>query len=118
MITPTITQEVSLLHAELCSALADPTRLLLLYTLAGRSCNVSELTLELGMSQPTVSRHLKVLRDRGLVTATRQGNNVLYELADRRIITALDLLRDFMRERIQYRADLVVTTKKHHFIPT
>jgi DNA-binding transcriptional ArsR family regulator len=62
----------------------------------------------LNLSQPLVSRHLKILRDRGLVTATRQGAVVQYELADERIITALDLLRTIMRERIQYRAELLV----------
>jgi ArsR family transcriptional regulator len=108
MITPTIAQEVSLLHADLCSALADPTRLILLYTLAGRSYNVTELTQELNLSQPMISRHLKILRERGLVTAMRRGIVVQYELADQRIITALDLLRSVMRDRVQYRANLLV----------
>jgi DNA-binding transcriptional ArsR family regulator len=108
MISPTIAQEVSMLHADLCSALADATRLIILYTLAAHPCNVTELTQELNLSQPLVSRHLKILRDRGLVTATRQGAVVQYELADERIITALDLLRTIMRERIQYRAELLV----------
>ncbi|MFH2104369.1 MAG: metalloregulator ArsR/SmtB family transcription factor [Chloroflexota bacterium] len=107
----TIAQEVSLLHADLCSALADPTRLILLYTLADRPQNVTELTQALNLSQPTVSRHLKVLRDRGLVITDRQGTTVQYELADKRIITALDLLRAVLRDRIQYRASLIVQTE-------
>jgi DNA-binding transcriptional ArsR family regulator len=40
----------------------------------------------LKVRQTTVSHHLKVLRDRGLVTATREGNAVRYTLRDRRII--------------------------------
>jgi DNA-binding transcriptional ArsR family regulator len=108
MISPTIAQEVSMLHADLCSALADSTRLILLYTLATRPYNVTELTQELNLSQPMVSRHLKILRERGLVKAIRQGIVIQYELADQRIITALDLLRTVMRDRIQYRANLLV----------
>jgi DNA-binding transcriptional ArsR family regulator len=107
MVSPSIAQEVSLLHADLCSALADSTRLLLLYTLAAHPYNVTELTQELNLSQPMVSRHLKILRERGLVTATRQGIVVQYELADQRIIAALDLLRAVMRDRVQYRANLL-----------
>jgi DNA-binding transcriptional ArsR family regulator len=108
MITPSLTQEITHLHADLCSALADPTRLILLYALSDQPRNVTELTQELNVPQPTVSRHLKVLREGGLVKATRQGSSVQYELTDQRVIAALDLLRSILRERIQYRASLIV----------
>jgi DNA-binding transcriptional ArsR family regulator len=107
MITSTLTQEITHLHADLCSALADPTRLLLLYALSDQSRNVSDLTQELKVPQPTVSRHLKVLREGGLVKATRQGASVQYELTDHRVIDALDILRSVLRERIQHHADLM-----------
>ena len=107
MDTSTLTQEIAELHAKLCSALADPTRLLLLYMLSEQPSNVSELTQKLNSPQPSVSRHLRVLRDGGLVRATRQGMNVLYELTDQRIIEALDLLRAVLRDRIHYSANLI-----------
>lgn len=107
MITSTLTQEITHLHADLCSALADSTRLLLLYALSDQPRNVSDLTQELNVPQPTVSRHLKVLREGGLVKATRQGASVQYELTDHRVIDALDILRSVLRERIQHHADLM-----------
>lgn len=107
MVTSTLVQEINQLHADFCSALVDPTRLILLYALAEGSRNVSELTQELGQPQPTISRHLKNLRDRGLVVAARQGTMVQYSLADRRVIDALDLLRSIMRDGIQKRASLI-----------
>jgi ArsR family transcriptional regulator len=107
MISSTLTQEITYLHANLCSALADPTRLLLLYALSDQPRNVTELTQELNVLQPSVSRHLRVLRDGGLVRTTRQGSSVLYELTDRRVIEALDLLRGVLRDRIQRSADLI-----------
>ena len=107
MVSTTLVQEITLLHADFCSALADSTRLILLNALADGPRNVTELTQELGQPQPTISRHLKNLRDRGLVIATRQGMMVQYSLADRRIIDALDILRSLMRESIQKRASLV-----------
>ncbi len=107
MVSSALTQEINNLHADFCSALADPTRLLLLYSLAEGPRNVSELTQDLSQPQPTISRHLKVLRDRGLVTATRQGTMVQYTLTNHRIIDALDILRSVMRDRIEYRASLI-----------
>jgi len=107
MVSTTLVQEITQLHADFCSALADSTRLILLYALADGPRNVTELTQELGQPQPTISRHLKNLRDRGLVIATRQGMMVQYSLSDRRVIDALDILRSLMRESIQKRASLV-----------
>ncbi len=102
-----LVQEVSKLEANLCSALADPTRLLMLYALSESSHNVTELSNELGLPQPTTSRHLKVLRERGLVHATRQGVSIQYELADQRLIQALDLLRSVLRDSLARRANLM-----------
>ena len=99
-------EEVSLLHAQICQGLADPTRILILYFLADGSRRVTELAEMLEVKQPTVSHHLKVLRDRGLVTATREGNAIRYALRDHRIIQALDLLRAVMADILAERAKL------------
>jgi len=101
-----LTEEVNLLHAQMCQGLADPTRILILYSLDESPRHVNDLSEMLDVSQPTVSRHLKVLRERGLVTATREGNAVRYELHDRRVIQALDLLREVMAEVLTERAEL------------
>ena len=101
-------QEVTRLHAEICSALADPRRILILYALGERAYTVNELADEMGFSQPMTSRHLKMLREHDLVTAIRQGANVEYSLTDPGIITALDLLRNIMRTNLTRRASLVL----------
>jgi DNA-binding transcriptional ArsR family regulator len=100
-------QEVTNLHADICSALAEPSRILILYALSEKNYTVNDLANALGAPQPTISRHLKILRERNLVEAVRQGMNVEYHLADRRLIEALDLLRGVMRDRITHRANLV-----------
>lgn len=104
---PPLTQEITQLHADICSALADPRRILLLYALAEHSDNVSDLAAAIGISQPATSRHLKVLKERGLVSATRNGVNVEYRLKDMRLIEALDLLRAVLRDRLAHNASLV-----------
>jgi ArsR family transcriptional regulator len=98
--------EIRELHAQFCQALADPTRIMLLYTLAESSRNVGELASELKLSQPNVSRHLKVLRERGMVVATREGANVVYSLADKRVLKALDLMRELLGDQLARRAQL------------
>ena len=99
--------EIQLFHAQICQALADPTRILLLYRLAEGPQNVGELASGLNISQPTVSRHLKVLRERGMVTSTRYGATVEYRLVDERPIQALDLLRSVLRDNLSRNAVLV-----------
>ena len=52
--------EIDILHDQVCKGLADPNRILILYTVAERSYTVTELAEEVDLPQPTVSRHLKV----------------------------------------------------------
>ncbi len=103
----TLEAEVTQLHAEICAGLADPNRILILYALSQSSRNVTELWNELEMPQPLVSRHLKVLRERGMVTTERHGAVVVYSLGDKRLIEALDLLRAVMHANISSRAKLI-----------
>ncbi len=100
-------QEVSLLHAHVCQALADPKRILILYALAEAPRYVNELVDVLNIPQSTVSRHLKVLRERSLVTAERDGATVYYSLTDRRVIEALDLLRALLADTLAQQAQLM-----------
>lgn len=98
--------EIHQLHAQVCQALADPTRIMLLYSLAEGPKNVGELADELKLSQPNVSRHLKVLRERAMVNAAREGATVVYSLADKRVIKALDLMRQVLGDHLAQRAQL------------
>lgn len=102
-----LTLEVSELEANLCYAFVDPTRILILYALHEQPHNVTELTNQLGIPQSKASRHLKVLRDHGLVRTKRHGVIIMYELADCRLIEALNLLRAILRDQISSRANLV-----------
>jgi len=109
---PTLRQEVNQLHANICAALADPSRILILYLLADGPKHVNAIVKDLDLSQPTVSRHLKVLRERGLVQADREGQSMNYELSDLRVIQALDLLRAILADRLATQAALANQVKK------
>ncbi|MFN8544889.1 MAG: metalloregulator ArsR/SmtB family transcription factor [Candidatus Binatia bacterium] len=73
-------------------AIADPSRIRLLSLIAaqpaGEAC-VCHLTKPLGLSQPTVSHHLKLLADAGLIAGERRGTWVYYRVVPAR----LDVLR-------------------------
>jgi DNA-binding transcriptional ArsR family regulator len=107
MVNQTLKQEISQLEADFCFALSDPNRILMLYALSEKPLNVTELTHELGLNQSTTSRHLKVMRERGLVQTVRTGTTITYHLSDPRLIQALDLLRSVMRDRLTERASLI-----------
>jgi DNA-binding transcriptional ArsR family regulator len=67
--------------ARFFQALGDGTRLALLEELRSGGRTVSGLVEALGCPQPKVSRHLKILKEVGLVRDRREGRNVTYELA-------------------------------------
>ena len=99
-------REINHLHAEICGGLADPKRIAILYTISERPLSVTEITEALEMPQATVSRNLKILRDRGMVIARREGANIYYSLGDKRIIRALDLLREVLADNLTKRSAL------------
>ena len=76
--------EAALALAKTFAALGDPVRLRLmslLMTAEGGEVCACDLVEPVRKSQPTVSHHLKVLRDAGLVRATRRGTNIWYAAA-------------------------------------
>jgi ArsR family transcriptional regulator len=84
-------------YAAVGRALADPKRLCVLESLAIGELSVSDLSLQVGCQVPNMSQHLAVLRRAGLVTSRRDGNTILYRLADARVLEAYRLIQDIAR---------------------
>jgi DNA-binding transcriptional ArsR family regulator len=108
----TLEQEIHQMHAEICAGLADPKRILILYALAENPHTVSELVELLNINQPSISRHLKVLRERKMVTTDRIGAAVQYTISDDRLIQALDLLRAVLASRLNDQAALAISVNQ------
>lgn len=68
--------------SDLLRALAAPTRIAIVMLLADSPRCVHQLVAELGLNQPQVSQHLRILRDLGLVDGRRRGREVEYALVD------------------------------------
>lgn len=103
---PTL-DELHLLHANVCKALGDPKRIQILYTLSESPLNVSALADALSAPQPTVSRHLAILRERALVDAERDGTQVYYSLAAPEIIEILDSMRHLLRDLVNQQSEVI-----------
>ncbi len=104
-------EEVFRLHARFCRALGDANRLLIIVALRERPRTVNELARTIGASQSLTSRHLGVLRDKGLVTAEREGAFVRYQLADPRVFTAIEMLLDVLASQLGSRVKRVAVRR-------
>lgn len=96
--------EIMRLHAQLCQALAEPKRLLILMALRDSARSVGELADHLGVTQSNASQHLAILRDKGIVYARREGAFVRYRLSDRRVLEAVEILLDVLATQLRRHA--------------
>ncbi|HMM28595.1 MAG: metalloregulator ArsR/SmtB family transcription factor [Chloroflexota bacterium] len=96
--------EIQLMHNYICQSVNDPKRIQILYALHDQPLHVTALAELLDLPQPTVSRHLALLRQRLLVTSERNGPAVVYRLTDPRIVDVLDQMRDILRELLEQQA--------------
>jgi len=82
------------LHGDPFDALGDPNRRVILELLRGGDRSVGELAEELPISRPAVSRHLRLLKEAGLVTDRAEGTRRLYRLHDE----GLGAVRGYLEE--------------------
>ena len=78
------------LKAKIFNALSDPARLEIIEFLRGGERCVCEIIPHVSLIQPLVSRHLKILKDCGLVKDRKEGNRRLYSVTDPRIFEVVD----------------------------
>lgn len=73
-------------------ALSDPIRLeIIAYLRNGEKC-VCEIVPHLNLIQPLVSRHLKILKDAGIIRCRKDGTKRMYSIVDQRIFSVIDAL--------------------------
>lgn len=81
-------------------AMAHPTRLQILQLLCQAERNVGELGELLAISQANLSQHLNLMKDKGLLSSRRLGNQVFYRLRDNRLMGLLALVMDLFGQTI------------------
>lgn len=88
-------------QAELCRIFTHPARIHILEILGDGERNVSDLAAETALAQPTVSQHLSILRQAGVVATRREGTMVFYSIGDVRILKACHAMRSVLLERLE-----------------
>jgi ArsR family transcriptional regulator len=104
--------EISSLHANLCSAVADPNRIMILYELSDGPRYVGQLAESLEISHSAASRHLKILKSQDIVRSEREGLHVAYYLNTPELIDALDIFRSVLSDQLEHRAKLILHENK------
>jgi len=104
--------EIFRLHAEFCQTLSDANRLLIIGELSRGEASVNDLVERLDLRQPNVSKHLALMRERGLVLTRRDGATIYYSLSDRRIYDAISMLMDVQRDLIEKKRVLSYNLKE------
>jgi len=98
--------EIYRLKARLCKTFSDPKRLIIIDILRGGEKAVGEIVDELNIPQAVVSRHLAILRDRGVVKTRRQSTNIYYSLTDPKIGDACSLVHDILLNQMEKNKEL------------
>ena len=93
-------EELFRLKAEICKTFSDPTRLMIINELREGEKSVGNLVEKLGAKQALISRHLAVLRNKGIVSARRNGVNIYYHLTHTRIIEACDIIHSVLMDQV------------------
>lgn len=88
-------------YVKVFKALGEPTRLKILRLLSVRSMYVCELESVLGMSQPRISQHLRVLKEAGILREAREAQKVFYSLNLSIVENIMNDFREFLRVDIK-----------------
>lgn len=94
-------------RAAILKALAHPMRLFMVEKLADKSYCVFELTEMVELDISTVSKHLSILKNAGLVSVEKKGKQVFYSLRMRCALNFLDCVEAVLREQAKDRMDAI-----------
>ncbi len=102
-----MTSQIYLIKAAFLRALAHPLRLQILEILCRGESSAGQITQTLGVDQPTVSRHLGILKQGGLVAARQEGASVLYKIQNEDMAQFLQKLTELLRRKLQVDQELL-----------
>jgi len=94
-------------QAELCRAMGNPLRMEIMHLLRDGPLNVGDIAIATHTHQSTISRNLTILRNVGVVVTQRDGNSILYRVANPKLMNVCDLMREVLIEQIGERSKLM-----------
>lgn len=99
-------------HAEMCKVFSNAMRLKILSILRERELTVAAIAAELEVAPGTVSPHLLMMKQRRVLAARKEGNQVFYRLANRKLLQAFDLMREILYEQMRMEMPLTETLER------
>lgn len=90
-----------------CKAVANATRLQILDFLRGGEKCVCEIIPELNVEQSSVSQHLTILKNAGILTSRRDGQHVRYTVRNDKIFDVMDALDDLLLDELEAASELL-----------
>ena len=94
------------LQAKLCQTLGQPVRLRIINLLKDGPQCVTSIAEKIEVPQPTVSRHLTVLRSSGILTRQRRGQEVFYEITSPKIVEVCEMMRVILVEQESHHLEI------------
>jgi DNA-binding transcriptional ArsR family regulator len=79
--------------SEILKALAHPARLKMVAGLLKDECNVAQIQKVLGLPQSTISQHLRVLKNAGIIKGRREGTKTCYRVIDARVRKIVEIIK-------------------------
>ena len=81
-------------NSQLLKALGHPVRLKIVENLMRDECNVKEVMEILGIPQATVSQHLGILKNRGILVSRKEGVRTCYSVAEKKVRNIVEILKE------------------------
>lgn len=79
-------------QAEICGLFGNPNRLLILWVIGNEERSVGDIATAIGASLQNTSQHLRLMRDKGVLTTRRDGNTIYYRREEHALIASCPLL--------------------------
>lgn len=94
------------LQADVCKVFSHPKRLHILCLMKDGEKSFADLKAATRLSKANLSQHLGLLRERGVINARRQGQQLYFSIANPKITAACDIMHDFLCEQVLERHDI------------
>src|SRR3989337_4234440 len=106
-----IPKEIREIHASLCQCLANPKRLEIITALREDELSATEIAGKIGISNANASQPLAIMRNKGILKSRREGVSIHYSLANPKVITACDIMREVLFEYLNEKQSLTKQVK-------
>ena len=101
-------------HAVFCKVISHPTRLQIIDLLHDGEKSVTELATKIEVAVGNLSQHLNLMKQRRVLESRKEGNSVIYRLANPKMIKACCLIREILCEQMQQDTDLLKRMDRSH----